>query len=228
MRIGNPYTSRPLENMNRLFRPFVVEEIIAEKISAAGSVRVLEFGMGEARVLMQLRKRFPTAELHGINETPFAPEGNDDWVRASSVYHGIFTQAEVKSVALPILHFADVDDGRLPFLADDTFDVIISQVSVGYIDRKDVLIEEFWRVLKPGGVALFDVDNFVVLRAGNVIALEDLVIELQKEGYAIELRRNEFPFVYMRKNTERGLDLRLRPYRPDFPIFKDDRYDVSK
>lgn len=228
MRIGNPYTSRPLESMNRLFRPFVVEDIIAEKLASAGSVRVLEFGMGEARVLMQLRKRFPSAELHGINKEPFTADDDENWVRASSVYHGIFTQKEAMTVELPTLHFADVDDGRLPFLADSTFDLIISQVSVGYIERKDVLIEEFWRVLKPGGVALFDVDNFVLMRAGNAMSLEELAGELREEGYEIEVRRNEFPFVHMRKNTARPLRLKLRPIEPSFPLFEDERSNAIK
>lgn len=226
---GNPYTSRPLESMNGMFRPFVVEDIIAEKLTSAGSVRVLEFGMGEARVLMQLRKRFPTVELHGINEEPFtADDDNENWVRASSVYHGIFTQREARTVELPILHFADVDDGRLSFLADSTFDLIISQVSVGYIERKDILIEEFWRVLKPGGVALFDVDNFVLMRTGNAMSLEVLAGELREEGYEIEVRRNEFPFVHMRKNTTRPLQLRLRPFVPSFPLFEDQRENATK
>jgi SAM-dependent methyltransferase len=227
----NPYLSRPLAHMDRLFAPYRVADLIAGLDRPEAEIRVLEFGMGVGRVLMELRRRFPEIELHGIGRAPWRPRprGNERFVRETGVHFRLFTPEEAAAVKLPVLHFHDVDDGDLSFLPSEHFDLIVSQVSFGYVERKDRLLEEFWRVLRPGGVALTDVDELVLVKDGNALALEDFFARVAAEGYEVELRRAAgFPYLRMRKNVDRPLALRLEPRWMEHPVFRDTRSDVRK
>jgi SAM-dependent methyltransferase len=227
--LSNPYTSRPLANMDRLFAPFVVADLIAASERPPEDVRVLELGIGVGRVLMELRARFPEIELHGIARAPW--EGGDPQarLRETAVHFGLLTAEQAARTRAPVLHFHDVDDGDLSFLPSDHFDLIVSQVSFGYIERKDRLIEELWRVLRPGGLALVDVDNLLLMKSGNALPLREFFGRVAGEGYALEIREAAgFPFLVMRKNVARPLALGLEPRRLDFPVFVDPRGAQTK
>lgn len=232
MRRGNPYTSRPLAKMNRMFRPHDVVALIEAAIAANGGdqarVRVLEFGMGEGRLLMELRQRFPRVDLHGINKCRWTTGDNQAWLLQTGVHFGLFDPAGAAAMKPIVPHFRDVDEGDLAFLEDGFFDVVISQVSIGYVNRKDRLIESFWRVLKPGGVALLDLDNLLLMRSGNSLPLDAFFASVRGEGFDVAVESNEFPFLLMRKNTDRPLALKLRPERVPFSIFVDPRGSIGK
>jgi len=57
-----------------------------------------------------------------------------------------------------VLHVADLEQ-PMPFLADSSFDVILSSGTLGYIRDWLVLFREFSRVLRPGGCAVFSVGH---------------------------------------------------------------------
>lgn len=229
---GNPFRSRPLASMDRLYAPHRVVDLVADAQRRHAEVRVLEFGMGEGRVLLELRRRFPTIELHGINKTPWRRDGeaaNAAWLRESAVFFGLFDAEQAAAMRLPVLHFHDVNDGDLGFLPSDYFDVVITQVSFGYIDRKDRLLEEFWRILRPGGVALTDLDNLLLMGSGNALDLETFFARVAAEGPDVAVHRNgPFPYLVMRRNQAAPLALRLEPTQFKWPIFADPRGFTAK
>ncbi len=57
-----------------------------------------------------------------------------------------------------VLHVADLEE-PMPFLADSSFDVILSSGTLGYVRDWLALFREFSRVLKPGGCVVFSVGH---------------------------------------------------------------------
>ncbi|MEM1366885.1 MAG: class I SAM-dependent methyltransferase [Cyanobacteria bacterium P01_H01_bin.15] len=224
----NKYTSRPVENYNTLFSPFNIVEILKNIQSPQHEIRLLELGIGQGRVLMQLRKLFSEMELHGISQKKWQLLNNPDYIKQTAVYWNIFTESEVNQIKLPVLHFRDINHGNLAFLPSNYFDLIISQVSFGYIHQKARLIEEFWRVLKPNGIALHDLDNFIIMNSGNSLALKHFFEKIHQEGFQVKAYNMTLPFLHIQKNTEEPLSLKLTPYTIKYPIFADPRDDVRK
>ncbi len=57
-----------------------------------------------------------------------------------------------------VLHVADLEQ-PMPFLADSSFDVVLSSGTLGYIRDWLALFREFSRVLRPGGCVVFSVGH---------------------------------------------------------------------
>ena len=57
-----------------------------------------------------------------------------------------------------VLHLADLEH-PMPFLADSSFDVVLSSGTLGYIRDWLALFREFFRVLRPGGCVVFSVGH---------------------------------------------------------------------
>lgn len=138
---GHFSRSRSLDDFNKKFSKDIVQKLIRKALFKGEQVRVLEIGCGEGRVLMGLRKLFPTIELHGINRKPWAAMKGSSSLKRTATYYDIFTSSELKEVSLPKIYFYDAQELKFP---DNYFDLIISQVSIQYVARKDLLLEEVW------------------------------------------------------------------------------------
>ena len=57
-----------------------------------------------------------------------------------------------------VLHLADLEQ-PMPFLADSSFDVVLSSGTLGYVRDWLALFQEFSRVLRPGGCVVFSVGH---------------------------------------------------------------------
>ncbi len=57
-----------------------------------------------------------------------------------------------------VLHMADLEE-PMPFLADSSFDVILTSGTLGYVRDWLAVFREFSRVLKPGGCVVFSVGH---------------------------------------------------------------------
>jgi len=208
-----------------------VEKTLRDAIASHGAVRLLEIGCGEGRVLMELRKLFPSIEIHGINKKPWpAMKGQKSLIVTGTKYK-IFSREEVRNVELPIPHFYDATQLRFP---DHYFDVVISQVSIYQVMRKDLLLKEVWRVLKRGGKAFLHMDSmcegypdflnqetprFVVYKNNKPYPFRRLIKGLRDKNYHItcrivsgqqrddaNLRRTN---IVMYKNTDIELEMDL-------------------
>lgn len=223
--------SRSLADYDAKFGAGLIVATIRQCIavtSSQDSSRVLEIGCGEGRVVMQLRKLFPRIELHGINLEPWPAMQGSHSLPATALRYGIFDSSELEGVLLPSIHFYDAQ--QLAF-ASDYFDVIISQVTIPYVARKDRLLEEVWRTLKPGGTAFLHLDStrggdpallggdcpcFVLHANGRRIPVADLFKALRTHGFDLLYHAQVFHdegegrlryLLVMRKNTADALRL---------------------
>lgn len=193
---GHHSVSRGLLGFDRRFGAGEIRRAI-ERRGAGRPVRILEIGCGEGHALLELRRLFPDAEIHGINKHPWAAMQGSESLPDVAVFHGIFTAAEIAHVALPTIHVLDAQ--HLPF-ADGHFDVVISQGAIHYVERKDALLEEVWRVLSPQGEAFLHVDSrlpqmpdfldlttprFVVYRDRRLVPLREIVEAAAERGFAL-------------------------------------------
>lgn len=191
--------SRSLVDFNKKFSERAVEKTLEKAIESEDIVRVLEIGCGEGRVLMELRKLFSNIEIYGINKKPWAAMRGESSLKRTGTYYNIFGREEIKEVKLPKVSFYDAGNG-LRF-KDNYFDLVISQVAIQYIKRKDILLEEVWRVMKKNGKAFLHVDGmleaslpdfmlqntprFLIYKNDKVYPLSSFVRDLRKRGYDI-------------------------------------------
>jgi SAM-dependent methyltransferase len=135
------YRSRGLDAMNKRFSVDINKYIKGN---------ILELGFGEGKCLLELCK-FPNVNVHGINN-----------IKEKGVYceEDLMINAHnwnISNFKLPNIYFYDIS-GSLRF-SDNFFDTIISQFTVHYVKDKINLLEECWRVLKPGGNAFLHIDT---------------------------------------------------------------------
>lgn len=222
---------RSLADFNAKFGNRVVEDTLRDAVASQESVRLLEIGCGEGRVMMELRKLFPSIEIHGINKKPWPAMKGQKSLIATGTNYKIFSKEEARNVALPIPHFYDAAQLRFP---DHYFDVVISQVSIYQVKRKDQLLQEVWRVLKRGARAFLHMDSmsegypdflnqetprFIIYKNKKLYPFEMFVKELRDKKYDItcriisgqqsddaNLRRTS---IVMHKNTDAELNLGL-------------------
>jgi len=229
---GHYTRGRGLESFQRRFPEHSVEAWIESRLAAGTTgepVRVLELGCGEGRVLLELKKRFPSIEVHGLNREPWPAMRGPKSVEKQALRRGILDRAAIAEFGLPEVHFHDASDLQFE---DDTFDLILSQVAIPHMDRKDRVLTESWRVLKRGGLALLDMDTrepdppdlletemprFLVYDGDQRVSRDTWLEGLRSRGVEITVRETEsernpgkvrvgFAFI---KSFDEPLDLRL-------------------
>ncbi len=162
----NTSMTRSLEAFDYFVSPYSLQLLLClgrRERQATSAPRVLEVGMGLARVLLQLKRAWPGAEVHGINKSPTPGlAGPQDLLRVAEFF-GIFAApTELQRVGLPVLHFKNLDQGMGDLFAPGTFDLVFSQATLQYIARKDLLLQDIWASLRPRGFALLQVGALMV------------------------------------------------------------------
>ncbi len=227
---GHFSVSRSLADFDAKFGEGAVVRAIADRVRGGAATRVLELGCGEGRVLMELRRAFPGVELHGINRRPWPVMLGSRSLLETAAFYGIFEPRELPGVTLPAIHFCDAE--TLPFPSDH-FDVIVSQVAVPYVARKDRLLAEVWRTLKPGSTAYLHMDStrgdetglvggdspcLVIHRGTQRVTGADYFAQVRSRGFDVryarqrcrEFGRDRYRFLLvMNKNTDDPLALDL-------------------
>ena len=196
------YRLRGLQKMEKRFGKHRIRDFISKRLQTEPLVRILEIGFGEGKCLLELRKVFPTSlvELYGVN---IKKEGNmhsrADFITNARRFKLPLPPRKI----LPKPFFFDAGK-RFPF-PSSAFDCIISQVAAPYVGNKAKLIEEVWRVLKPGGRAFIHLDTyeleypdfmqmntetprFLIYQSGRMRKLSEILHHLQKQGYDIRLK----------------------------------------
>ncbi|MBU1202023.1 MAG: class I SAM-dependent methyltransferase [Nanoarchaeota archaeon] len=223
--------SRSLEDFNEKFKKNILEDTINDFLKLRKNVRVLEIGCGEGRVLMQLRKLYPEIEIHGINKKPWSAMKGKNSLKRTGTYYKIFSHSEINKVDLPRIHFYDAQ--KLDF-EDKYFDVVYSQVSIYQVKRKDLLLEEVWRVLKKDGRAYLHIDTyhdkypdflkgetprFIIYKDDEPYKFKTLINNLKKEDYNLKVKSsvetrdsldNHRIHLIMHKNKDAKLSLGLK------------------
>jgi SAM-dependent methyltransferase len=214
--------------MNRRFRldPRLIETTIEDLLARRRHVRVLEIGAGEGRVLMQLHRDFPSVEFHGINRRRWVAMSGNASLKETAARYNIFEKETLGRSIFPEMHFYDASKLRFP---DGYFDLIISQVSIHYVERKDMLLEEAWRVLRMNGRAFLHLDTwsesspdymppitprFLIYSGSRRVSAATWLKRIAKSGMKIRCVGKSTEgscstSVFIEKNTRRRLRLRL-------------------
>jgi len=128
---------------------------IEERLARRSPVRLLELGCGYGTVLLELGRRYGSrVEPVGINRR--GRDGDAEAMRRNGIDRGLLAGG-APSAHLPSIVYADVGAG-LPF-ADDSFDIVYSQVAWLYFGNKVGVLREVSRVLRADGVARIDADE---------------------------------------------------------------------
>lgn len=149
---------RGLAEFKRKFKWSLVKWILKRAHSQHREPRVLEVGCGEGRLLLDLLKRFPGADLHGLNKEPWRGFREQKGIRKVAKRCGIFSPAELDAIVpdrLPKMHFGEASE--LPF-ESGIFDLVVSHLAFPHIERRIETVEEIYRVLRPRGMALIHFD----------------------------------------------------------------------
>lgn len=185
-----------------------LETAIANRIGRLPAIKLLEIGCGDGNLLKDLRLMFPSGlELHGINHPQWPSKISTDCF----IYHRL-----------------DAQD--LSILPSNSFDFIVSQVTLEHISNKARVLEESARLLVSGGIFLHELDSwsavdrflvyvdlprFVLCR--NRIHIPTIKY-LAERGVQVKVRIKDgtgFAMARYQKDSEgRSLDLRLVDLKP--------------
>ncbi|WP_426505316.1 class I SAM-dependent methyltransferase [Dactylosporangium sp. McL0621] len=127
---------------------------IAADVAAAGlpeGARVLDAGTGPGRVPLALARAVPGLRIDGVDLSPEMVAEARRAAAAAGATRVTFTVADVAA---------------LPFM-DDTFDLIVSSMSLHHWADPAAGVRELRRVLRPGG-RMWIYDARVALRRGEV------------------------------------------------------------
>ena len=175
---------------------------IDERLGRRDVVRVLELGCGYGTVLLELARRYGSrVELHGINRR--REDGDADILWRNGIERGLIASGATPADALPAIAYADVADG-LPF-ADDSFDIVYSQVAWLYFGNKAAVLREVSRVLRDDGLAKIDADE---LHPGLPPEYQRLV-EIWEDGKLVPFRDYVRRYGMAFASAPEGEDLRL-------------------
>lgn len=124
------------------FEPFA-DDIVA-RLEPRGLTNLLEIACGTGIVTRRLRDRLsPETRLVATDLNP-----------------AMFALAREKFAPKESVIWQEADAGALPF-ADGSFDAVVCQFGVMFFPDKAAALRETWRVLRSGGVYLFNVwDSF--------------------------------------------------------------------
>ena len=120
-----------------LFEPFAKD--LATRLSNETPTSILELASGTGRVTRHLVNNFPKAER----------------IIASDISMDMMQVAQ-KSIQGSNIEWRQIDINSIPF-SDDTFDIIVCQFGLMFLQDKQKGFVEILRVLKPGGKFFFNV-----------------------------------------------------------------------
>jgi len=118
--------------LERTIADYLLERL---NIMRVNPKRVLDFGARTGYTTEHLQRRYPDAEVIG------------------SDYSSLLL-SQAKEVREQPLHLVTGDYVELPF-ATHSFDLIFSNLALQWSNHIQITVEEFQRVLKPGGLLLF-------------------------------------------------------------------------
>ncbi|MEY2482538.1 MAG: hypothetical protein QOK24_1066 [Verrucomicrobiota bacterium] len=144
------------------FQPYA--EDLAARLQMEGNASVLELACGTGILTRVLRARLPsTIELI-----------------ATDLNEPMFRHAAEKFGENEAVQWLQADACNLPF-GDQTFDAVVCQFGIMFVPDKALAAREAHRVLKPGGVFLFNVWDALEHNAVGRIAHETITSYFEKD-----------------------------------------------
>ena len=151
-------------------------QAIQDRLTATKKkIRLLEIGCGLGVALMELRHRFrDSVELTGTNKE--RSHGNRETMLAAASLCNVGNLADGQPIVLPTILYCDMASG-LPF-DDCSFEVVVSQMCIQYVDDKVLFLREAARVLTEDGIAMIHTP----LIASDMPPPFDLLLEIWDQG----------------------------------------------
>lgn len=161
-----------------LFEPFAID--LSERIKNKKFDSMLELASGTGRVTRHLSNLFPDAKIYSTDINPDMLEVAKKKVEAHNV------------------EWKQADMQEIPF-DDSKFDLVICQFGIMFVPDKSKAFKDILRVLKPGGVFLFNTWNSF---DKNILAqtTDELINSFFKEDPIIFYR---IPFSYFQEDEIR-------------------------
>lgn len=214
----NEERSHSLADFNEKIAPLTLEGIIAQiydKNHMAGEkTRVMEIGVGNGRVLMELKKRFPDVEFYGINKEKTHTFYRRESYILTALKFEILSKPELEDIELPYIVFEDLDMGNPIPYRDERFDLVFSQDTMKHIKYKFELWNEILRILRPGGRSIHtDVSGLTLYHKGVIMDTRDAFQELKRRGFEISTGENPLT-VFFRRGDLDHLSFPVTPHQP--------------
>ncbi len=73
--------------------------------------------------------------------------------------HGMNEEELAKNPRLDHYFVQNLNQNQMLPLPDQSFDAVLNAVSVQYLQRPEAVFAEIYRILKPGGIAIFSFSN---------------------------------------------------------------------
>jgi len=153
---------------------------IAKIISRGSAIRVADIGCSYGKSTISFAKSIPSARIVGIDIERLAVEG-----------------AKEKFKREPNLSFLE-RDARKTGLPRESLDAIVCCQVIEHFTKEDQVktINEFKRILKPGGVLVISTpDRFILELQGTAGLQPNHVCELSREEFEELLQNHGFPIV---------------------------------
>lgn len=191
----------------------MISEIYEKNRLAGEKTRIMEIGVGNGRVIMELKKKFPEIEFYGINREKTHTLYRRESFLMTALKFGIMNQKELEGMTPPYLVFADLDfGGKIPY-DNGKFDLVFSQSVIPYIRYTFELFNEIMRILKPGGVSIHsDVTGISIYQDGVLLGLKEAMMEIRKKG--IEIYSLDDPNSIRFKKSDQISNFPLAPHQP--------------
>ncbi|MGE3611331.1 MAG: methyltransferase domain-containing protein [Bacteriovoracaceae bacterium] len=213
----NDDRSHSLEDLNNKIYPHrlqdIINEIYQQNRLAGVKTRVMEIGMGNGRVLMELKKKFPEVEFYGINKEKTHTFYRRESFILTALKFEIFSRGEIEDLDLPYAVFQDLDfGGKIPY-EKEKFDLIYSQNTLHHIKYKFELFNEILRVLRLNGLSFHtDLSGVNIYSNGVLLPFKDAMGEIRKKGAEVQLLDN--PKSIRFKKTLNFTSFPLTPHQP--------------
>lgn len=177
--------------------------------------RLLELGAGIGVLLIEAQVRYPYSKVVGINYEPhLGVEGEADLKRVA-LFHQKSTSAQWQKLKnKPALIFKDLNQGDMSYFSDSYFDVVLSQSTLQYLARKDILLKEIYRVLSAEGRAYLDLKNIRVDENKSALQSFMLLVDgLIKHNSKIKIFAPKGFSLIIIKPAEKDVDELVVPFR---------------
>jgi SAM-dependent methyltransferase len=115
-------------------------------------------GCGEGRLLLELLERFGAhVEIHGLNHPKWPVMFGSEPLLRSNEHYRVMSAARLRSLPLPTIHAADVQD--LSAFPVRDFDLIFSQAVLPHVADKARALEYSAQLLAPDGIFAHELDR---------------------------------------------------------------------
>jgi ubiquinone/menaquinone biosynthesis C-methylase UbiE len=127
------------ENYEKYLRPVLFDSPAKDIINRvpSGTVSILELACGTGIVTEALKEKFPSAKITATDINPDMLKVAQDKMRDSNIEWDIVNAEEI------------------PY-TDNSFDVVLCQFGIMFVPDKQKMVNEVYRLLKPGGTFIFN------------------------------------------------------------------------